>query len=92
MSEMIKRATAAVSKALDDHWDISLREFVEGYEEACARAVIEAMREPTEAMIEAGMDADCREWRRNLGDRLPTVEECQANDWRAMIDAALKTD
>lgn len=44
-----------------------------------ARAVIAAMREPTEAMIEAGVSADHG---KTLGDRV-------ANCHRAMIDAAL---
>jgi len=46
-------------------------------------------KEPTEAMIEAGMDADTKEWRRSLGARLPTVEEAQANEYRAMIEAVV---
>lgn len=53
-----------------------------------ARAAIEAMREPTPEMIEAGMDYDERELNIRFG-RAPSVEECQAGEWNAMIDAAL---
>jgi hypothetical protein len=54
------------------------------YREHClreARAAIEAMREPTEAMVEAGVSAETG---KTLGDR---VSNCYA----AMIDAALTT-
>jgi hypothetical protein len=49
-----------------------------GYE-PLARAVIEAMREPTEAMTDAG-------WRR-IDER-----DDAAENWRLMIDEALRTE
>lgn len=54
-----------------------------------ARAAIEAMREPTDAMVESGFDYDERELKIRLG-RAPTPEECQAAEYSAMIDAALR--
>ena len=42
--------------------------------------------EPTEAMVEAGMDYDERHLELKLG-RPPTVEECQADEYLAMIQA-----
>jgi hypothetical protein len=45
--------------------------------------------QPTEEMIEAGMDYDERDAIVALG-RAPTVEECQAGEYRAMIDARPK--
>lgn len=52
-----------------------------------ARAAIAAMREPTEAMIEAGATASWYSDEHGMAWRLPseTVEQI----WRAMIDAAL---
>lgn len=51
-------------------------------------AVLQAIREPSEGMIMAGMDYDERELNIKLG-RAPTCEECQAGEWAAMLDAAL---
>lgn len=57
-----------------------------------ARVAIEAMREPTEAMIEAGYDADIPGGR--YGE--PTFRESSVDKadvtviWHDMIDAALK--
>lgn len=78
---MIERMARAVSKANgnDLPWD--------WYEED-ALSALQAMLEPTEAMIEAGMDYDERELNIRLG-RPPTVEECQKGEWQAMIQAAI---
>lgn len=62
------------STLFDIHWE----EFGEGYM-AGARAAIEAMREPTDEMIEAGVTA---EHGKTLGTRV-TFE------YQAMINAAL---
>ncbi len=75
---MIERIAQAIYEAAGDA--------AEDYEEWCsmpmaeaaARAVLAAMREPTEAMCDAG----------HLGHYITRDD---ANDvWRAMIDAALK--
>ncbi len=46
--------------------------------------VVVVPREPTEAMIEAGLDYDEKHDQIRLGRPL-TVEECQAGQWRAMV-------
>lgn len=53
---------------------------------AAARAAIEAMREPTDAMVMASVDAD--HTLEAIEDRPDYPESC-ANIYRAMIDAAL---
>lgn len=50
-----------------------------------ARAAIEAMREPSEPMAEAGFVAACLH---DNGDSVPSLEIAPAT-WRAMIEAAL---
>ena len=73
MSEMIERIATVMRAAyvtdINPHWN------------GVARAVIEAMREPTEAMAVAGA-----EWVDD-GMALKTSAETV---WQAMIDAALK--
>lgn len=76
-----------VDKTWKDHIRISETILCSYLAERERQGFVEVPREPTEAMLEAGMDADTREWRRTLGDIPPTVYECQANDWRAMISA-----
>lgn len=73
MSEMIERAARAI------HLTFGFKEWPKGYEcENCliaAKAAIEAMREPTEAMLDAGAyDLDM------------TLEQ----QYKRMIEAALK--
>jgi hypothetical protein len=91
MSEMVERVARAIHKtyhadtmdglsggSVDAAWD-RLAEFdCQDEWRAAARAVIAAMREPTEAMIE-GTNYPNTTW--DSGD---------ADVWRAMIDAALK--
>lgn len=51
---MIERVALAIEKIVNDNWengDITTREQV-------TRAAIEAMREPTDAMIDCGVDGD----------------------------------
>jgi hypothetical protein len=78
MSEkaMVERVRVAIMRAYDDAPD--------GEEpEAMARAAIEAMREPTKAMVSAGclLDEDL-EWAEH-DYAVPKI-------WGTMIDAALK--
>jgi hypothetical protein len=80
---MVERAKAAIIKTLDDYWDWHAREFVDGYEEAVARAVIAAMREPTEAMVTRGE-------RESIRDGAHDCEVPMSDIWRAMSDDALK--
>lgn len=55
-----------------------------------ARAAIAAMREPTEAMTDAGSDAEEKyEDEVKGGDLTPTRHDLPAAIWRAMADAAL---
>lgn len=72
MSEMVERVARAISKA--DENDGSIVTWV-SYRRT-ARAAIEAMREPTESMMEAG-EKHIRE------GRFSSV------NWKRMIDAAL---
>lgn len=76
MSEMVRRVKAAILLA-EGHqeWDELAPHWEETYT-AMARAAIEAMREPTEAMDRAGaIYSDC-----NAATRV----------WQVMIDEALK--
>lgn len=57
-------------------------------ERDCARAALSAMMDVTPGMVEAGLDYDERELNIKFG-RPPTVEECQAGEWKAMCRAAL---
>jgi hypothetical protein len=84
MVERVARALA-MDQWPEHNWpaDFSERE-AEDYR-GHARAAIEAMREPTEAMLAAG-----------FGDASPTIwtagitPEDQRNVWQAMIDSTLK--
>lgn len=72
MSEMVERVAAAIANYwLEIGFDPSLPD------EGAARAAIQAMREPTDAMKIAALDATF-----DVGD-VPII-------WQAMIDAALK--
>lgn len=89
MSEMVERVAIAIarSRGLLPRSDAIPQEALWLYfpkEQAFkeARAAIEAMREPTKKMVDAGQDADNGE-NRNLGER--GAKEA----WQLMIDAAL---
>lgn len=74
MSEMVERLAKV------------LREMGCGESFGCdeiARAMIQAMREPTEAMATAGCDADCAD--EHYIGRFAAIEA-----WKLMIDEALK--
>lgn len=83
MSEMVERVARAMLSAHDwtqNHdrtesgWDSVSPDWQEVYR-AMARAAIEGMREPTEAMLDA-TGGDCRMW--------------APGAWNLMIDAALE--
>lgn len=77
MNEIIDRIAQAICNAGKGQpaWD-EATEYQRDFHRAEARAAIEAMREPTKAMLLAGHGA-------NLCDNAPEV-------WQAMIDEALK--
>jgi hypothetical protein len=76
LNKMIDRVASAIS-ALDTN-------IVANDYEAMARAVIAAMREPTEAMIDAAPD-EAVGWSE-------IARRHAADYWRAMVDAALAED
>ena len=91
MSEMIERVARSIcgtmSGAGDDHqWEMFVDE---------ARAAIEAMREPTEAQLEAAEnivvgfdDFACGDGNIYLG--IPGYPQKARDVWAALVDAALK--
>jgi len=82
MSEMIERVARAIFRAdypeEGEGSEIAWEKRAHWYSEA-ARAAIEAMREPTEEMSEAG-NVPTYQWVDNTADDV----------WSRMIDAALK--
>ena len=89
MSEMIERVRAAILGAVGDKvlLDEGGETLIDGYVDATAiaRAAIEAMREPTEAMTAEG--ASCIDFHDLVSDERE-IDEI-ASSWRAMIDTAL---
>jgi 5-enolpyruvylshikimate-3-phosphate synthase len=71
-SEMIERVAKALGDNIDSYWDARI----------AARLAIEAMREPTKAMIDA---AECHD---DHSTRYVQATDCVTH-WQAMIDAAL---
>jgi len=82
MGEMIERVAKALADcALEPFDELSRSKYM-----GDARAVIEAMREPTEAMTAAAWDT--LDW----GPPMAVKDEAMpAPVWRCMIDAALDT-
>ena len=93
MSEMIDRVAEALAQSFRDtvakvsgqSWEetgvtLPSREVFERY----ARAAIEAMREPTEAMVQSGCV-----WFRQYDPDFDPLSDNINNAWQAMIDAAL---
>lgn len=77
MSELVDRAARIINPQFDSFGHLGAA-YVRQYQDetrAKARAILAAMRDPTEAMILAGVHHD------NMGD--------MAGRWRAMIDAAI---
>ena len=81
MVERVKDATARTARVVNDHGCPLLEN-----PEEIARTAIQAMREPTREMIEAGVEATDTG---NRNDECPRPREIEAA-WRAGIDAALK--
>lgn len=85
-SEMVERVKAVLRDKTD--WTIDGKfgeaEAEESLTEA-ARAAIEAMREPTEEMADAG--SSCLETY-DPAEKCPSARDME-NGWKAMIDAAL---
>lgn len=77
MSTMVERVARAICEASGETFDIC-----PGIHMDAARAAIEAMMEPTEEMVKAGMDANPRG--RTISDSDLTAI------YRAMFQAALK--
>lgn len=80
MTEIIER----VARAIVEHISLGGTEWTDWTREA--GKIIEAMREPTEAMIEAGKGPSYVAINDDYAGYLPA--EDIANIWRAMIDAA----
>jgi hypothetical protein len=84
MSEMVERVAKALSIADGNHPDACSNDEdsqpIWHLYTADARAAIEAMREPTQAMIHAGQNTYCDHGDQNCG--------C-AVSWSAMIESAL---
>lgn len=87
MSAMVQRVANAMFRSSGKPFtEYAMNsELRKGYE-VFARAAIEAMREPTEAMLEAGCRAH-PEGDYNGGTMLIGIIEAE---WSAMVDAALK--
>lgn len=97
MTSVVERVAKAIADKLREIGDSDMEaslgwlEFAEGptFLHGVARAALEEMKHPTKAMLEAGMDYDERELVLAFG-RAPTPEECQAGEFAAMIDIALR--
>ncbi len=77
MSEMIEIVKAAIAEKFSPAIDFKAP-YAEGVLDMAARAAIEAMRTPTQEMVQAGGDY--------LAGNYPAAEAC----FRIMIDAALR--
>jgi len=85
MSEMIERVAKAIRAQIDAGPSYQIT--VDEYMKILARAAIEAMREPTEAMRQSGFDhMDYDEYGSNADENNKRIAE---SVYRAMIDAAL---
>jgi hypothetical protein len=74
---MVERVSRALNAAVQDDDNEMACVIIANRDDILARAAIEAMREPTDAMTEAG--DEMADW------------ECNADRiWQAMIDQALK--
>ncbi len=86
MSEMVERVAYAIAKAEQPNMGLSWCMNAPNRERCCvlARAAIEAMREPAEAMVEKGsetMDGD---------DNFYIGTRAAKEAWQAMINEAMK--
>jgi hypothetical protein len=87
---MIAQVEAALASAIGEHAGADLRSkfglFMADHPGLLARAAIEAMREPTDSMIQSAVAKD------DPGSSVfnePYVPISHEEAWRAMIDAAL---
>jgi hypothetical protein len=93
MSEMIERVAKAMFRSLDADPRFIGRDDLTpehpGWRLYCcqAQAAIEAMREPTDAMVAAAHNSDFESWSPEPGEGRDSLDLDVA--WRAMIDAAL---
>lgn len=81
-NEMIERVKQTIQEKIRSHGQIGhihAAPLSDGMADACARAAIAAMREPTSTMLEASN----REWDGRMSHR-------STEAWHAMIDEALK--
>jgi hypothetical protein len=102
MNEMIERVAEAIGgvfaaeqeRLVDAAMavDGSLTGIADEVMAKCARAAIEAMREPTEAMLDAGADHmhEAIDYSLEPGEGIDGYHVDPV--WQAMIDAALKND
>ena len=83
MSEDLERAAKAAHQHMNGQrdWETEAATMKDFYRD-CARAAIEEIREPTNAMLEAVTTAVCKV----PGGRYLSV----ADTWRAMVDEMLK--
>jgi hypothetical protein len=83
MTEMIERVAKAILDAMDitDGLDASAAD-------RYARAAIEAMREPTDQMCEAGYSAGTGDWGGRYDNRRELARGRIEPGWHAMIDVA----
>ena len=86
MSEMQERVTDAIMGAFEHIPDKEYRRTIAG---CWARAAIEAMRQPTEEMCEAGYSAGTGDWGGKYDNRRELACGRMSPGWQAMIDAAL---
>ena len=91
---MIERVARAINETANKQFNAYVVDKEVSF--ALARAAIAAMREPTEAMIEAGkvVEIEPPEWLKAAGRGMTyksfMASAPTAQHWRAMIDAALK--
>lgn len=95
MSEMIERAAKAICKASGEEWKkgtwqgVDLDRFNNHWRHK-ARAAIEALREPTETMLDACGPKPPRWDATELSRRVrEEATKMRMEDWKAMIDAAI---
>lgn len=98
MNEVVERGAAAICRTLfTDVWPPTSWRQVDGltadqFREAFRAAVIEALRDPTKEMIDAGVDADIPggEWGSDAFRESSVDENDVPVIWRAMIDELLR--
>lgn len=77
MSEIVERAAKALQERLDEEYPVR-----PGQAEAFVRIVLQAVRDPTDAMMETG--GKIESWDSRIGEYVAL--DC----WQDMIDEALK--